>query len=173
MLLLLAGCAQSVRTSQAVAAPAAADKAQTAEVVFILIRHAEKADDGSRDPELSAIGHARAKAIADALGPTPPLAIYVTQYQRTRQTATPVTTTTGVNATTYDAGSSAADFAVQLRAAHSGGMVLVVGHSNTIPAIASALCACAVAPIPEGVYDRWTEVRIGKGGRTRLLERRY
>jgi phosphohistidine phosphatase SixA len=49
--------------------------------------------------------------------------------------------------TTYDAALDAKDLASTLKQRHASGTVLVVGHSNTVPAIAAALCACVVAPL--------------------------
>ena len=71
---------------------------------------------------------------------------------------------------TYDAKESAADFSARLKREHSGQSVLVVGHSNTIPGIASALCSCAVAEMSETEYDRLTKVSITADGKATLEE---
>ena len=75
--------------------------------------------------------------------------------------------------TTYDAGMPAAEFAAQLRREHRGGTVLVVGHSNTAPQIAAALCACDVAPMAETEFDRLMTVTVDPGGRTTFDQQRY
>jgi broad specificity phosphatase PhoE len=67
----------------------------------------------------------------------------------------------------------ATELAARLRRDHPRGTVLVVGHSNTVPGLVSALCGCAVAPLGEHDHDRMYEVRIGPDGRGVLVERRY
>ena len=166
----LTGCrhATPVPAQTEPAEPAAADAA-----VFIVLRHAEKADDGTRDPDLNDAGRARAGRIAEALREAPLQAVYTTAYRRTRATAAPVAALHGLTVRSYDAARPAEALAAELRATHPDGTVLVVGHSNTVPAIAAALCACPVAPMDDHSYGRWIEVRIGPDGRTRLSERAY
>ena len=156
--LLLAACATR---------PPAADTA-----TFIVVRHAEKVD-ASRDPDLSAAGQARARALAARLGTLPLAAAYATEFKRTGQTVSPTAQARGLAITAYAAGEPAAALAVRLRAAHPRGTVLVAGHSNTVPAIVAALCGCAVAPMPDHEYDRLSTIRIGADGQPRLLVERY
>ncbi|HEY0504961.1 MAG TPA: phosphoglycerate mutase family protein [Lysobacter sp.] len=164
-LLLLSACASSVGT---VATAPQADPAMT----FVIVRHAEKAADGSDDPPLTDAGRARARALAQRLSPVPVIAVYTTAFQRTRQTATPTAQEHGLPLITYDAKQAASEFAAQLRQRHAGQTVLVVGHSNTVPGIAAALCGCDVAPMSEAEYDRLTTVRIDSAGRAVLEEGR-
>jgi broad specificity phosphatase PhoE len=142
-------------------------------VTFVVLRHAEKAADDPKDPSLSEAGRARAERVADALADAPLRAAYATAYRRTRATAAPAATGRGLAVSTYDASKPATEFAAELRRAHPEGTVLVVGHSNTAPAIAAALCACPVAPMREDEFDRWMEIRIGPDGVATLRERRY
>ena len=143
------------------------------QTVYVLVRHAEKASDDPKDPSLTDAGRARALRLADTLADAPLRAAYATAYRRTQATATPAAQRHGLPVTTYDASMPAADFATTLRGRHPEGTVLVVGHSNTVPAIAAALCACAVAPMRDDEFDRWIEVRIAADGTATLEERRY
>ena len=118
---------------------------QPAEVTFIVVRHAEKVDDGSKDPPLSEAGLARAQAVAAALRDAPLRGVYATAYQRTQQTAAPAAHAHSLPVVTYDAKLAPTDFAAQLRREHTTGTVLVVGHSNTVPGIAAAVCECTVS----------------------------
>lgn len=156
--------------------------AWAADLQVYLVRHAEKSSDDSRDPSLSAAGVARAQALADALRHVGLQAVYATQYRRTQQTAAPAALAAGVKVTVRaasgDAAADAAAFAAELRERHAGaGAVLVVGHSNTVPALAQALLAgaAAVAPMSEDEYDRLQLVTIpGQAqGAPRLLVARY
>lgn len=160
---LVAGCAQPVRE-----APAPAGSP----LVFVLVRHAEKAADDPKDPSLSEIGLARAQRLAVSLKDAPVAAVYATAYRRTRQTALPTAAAHGRDVLTYDARQSADAFAAEVRAVQRHGTVLIVGHSNTVPAITAALCGCAVAPMREDEYDRRITVRIAEDGAATLEEAR-
>ena len=156
---LLAACAGIPRTH--------ADAA-----TYIIVRHAEKVD-ASRDPDLSAAGRARAQALAERLDGRDLAAIYATEFKRTAQTVAPSALARGLAVASYPAAQPAADFAASLRAAHPRGSVLVAGHSNTVPAIVAALCACEVAPMPDHEYDRFSIIRVDADGRARLDVERY
>ena len=136
---------------------------------FIIVRHAEKAVDGSTDPPLAAAGVGRARGLARRLADTPLVAVYSTPLRRTRETARPSAVLHGVPVTTYDPAMPAPAFAAQLRASHPTGTVLVVSHSNTVPAIASALCDCRADPLGENDYGAIYTVRMQRDG-TGVLE---
>lgn len=158
---LLAACAGTPR----------ADRGATT-TSYIVVRHAEKVDD-SRDPDLSATGHARARALAAYLGPLPLTAVYATELKRTGQTVGPSAQVRGLPLTPYASGEAAEAFATRLRATHRGGNVLIAGHSNTVPGIVAALCGCDVAPMPDHEYDRVSTVHVDTAGRARLEIGRY
>lgn len=142
-------------------------------VKFIVVRHAEKSNDGSRDPALNAKGMARAQALREALANESLQAAYATDFQRTRQTAQPAAQAHHVEVETYDTTQSPTEFAARLRQHHAGGTVLVVGHSNTVPDIVSALCECESPPLDETVYDRLSIVESAVGQPPRLVIRNY
>lgn len=104
---------------------------------FILVRHAEKAQDGSKDPSLSEEGNARAKRLDDLLNRTNIDAIYTTAYKRTRSTVEPIAQTKGVSILEYEPQRESAIDAMLKD--HAGKTILVTGHSNTIPEIANWL----------------------------------
>lgn len=152
-LLMLAGCASA--PEQAAAG-------------FIVVRHAEKAADGSRDPALSAAGQARAQALARRLQDARLVAVYATPYRRTQQTVQPTAASHALHVTTYDANLPASEFVAQLRRAHPAGGVLVAGHSNTAPQIASQLCGCDVAPLADDAYGDLYRIDFDQRGQARL-----
>lgn len=139
-------------------------------VEFVIVRHAEKRSDDPRDPQLSEAGLARAQRLAAAMSTQPLAAVYATGYRRTQQTAAPSAAVHGLAVTTYDAKQDAREFAVSLKQRHGSGTILVVGHSNTVPEIASALCACAVAAIADNEFDRRVSVRIDGNGTATLSD---
>lgn len=140
---------------------------------FVVVRHAEKLDDGTRDPALSADGRARARVIADRLRGKPLEGAWASQYLRTLQTAEPAARAHAVPVVRYDAGEAPRALAGRLRAARGGGTVLVVGHSNTVPGLVAALCACEVAPLEETQYDHWFELHPDAAGGLVLHEFRF
>jgi len=104
---------------------------------FILVRHAEKADDGTDDPPLNAIGKERAKALANHLKETDITAIYSTDYKRTIQTVRQIADAHGLEIKTDDP--FADSVMVNMLEAESGGTVLISGHSNTTPTLVNKL----------------------------------
>lgn len=138
---LLAGCAAMPPEREAAAAGPE----------FLLVRHAEKAADDPRDPRLTTEGDARARRLAAELRDATLVAVYSTDTSRTRATAMPSAQVHGLAVTPYDARATV-PFASELRKRHRRGLVLVVGHSNTVPALAAALCGCSVAPMAEHEY---------------------
>ncbi|MFD0738699.1 histidine phosphatase family protein [Lysobacter koreensis] len=150
-----------------------APSVENAGVSFVVVRHAERSSDDPRDPNLSDAGRARAAALAASLAGAPVAAVYATAYRRTQQTAAPSASAHALTVTTYDAKQPAAEFAAQLKRTHPRGTVLVVGHSNTAPEIAAALCACTVEPMGDAEYDRRLRIDIGADGVAKLSVSRY
>ena len=142
-------------------------------VVFIVVRHAEKASDDPRDPALTPAGLQRAQRLAELLGRTPLAAAYATEYRRTQQTAQPAAAAHRLALASYAAGQPAAEFAGMLRRTHPRGTVLVVGHSNTVPDIVAALCGCSVEPIADDDFGNLYRVGFDRGGRATLQQDRY
>jgi len=65
------------------------------QVVVFLVRHAERTEDGTRDPPISEEGWARAKLLAETLRDAGITHIHATDFKRTRQTALPASARTG------------------------------------------------------------------------------
>lgn len=146
----------------------------------ILVRHAEKADTSS-DPALSEAGQRRAVDLAAALADAHPGYVVTSPLQRTRLTATP---TAGIHSVMiepvgFDGGTPAhvAAVAARIRALPDDAVVLVVGHSNTIPLIARALGYAAAADMADCEYDRLTVLDLfeheGEIDRTTAVVGRY
>jgi 2,3-bisphosphoglycerate-dependent phosphoglycerate mutase len=104
---------------------------------FILVRHAEKMTDGSKDPELSEIGKARALRLANMLKKQSIAAIYSTNYKRTMNTVKPLADQLGQTILQYEPFKD--EEIVKMVNEHKGKTVLIVGHSNNIPWIANTL----------------------------------
>lgn len=145
----------------------------SATATFILVRHAEKGTDDARDPSLNDAGRTRAVRLARLLSDEPLTAVYATAYRRTQQTAQPVADGHGIAVTTYDAKMPDSSFASQLRATHTRGTVLVVGHSNSVPGIAAALLGTVVEAMQDDQFDRIYRISIGPNGKATLSQRSY
>ena len=145
----------------------------TPDLIFVVVRHAEKRTDDPRDPTLSDAGQARAAALAQRFRSSPLTAAYATGFRRTQETAGPAAKANGIILESYDAATPPAEFVTHLRDTHTQGRVLVVGHSNTVPDIVAQLCACTVAPIDEATYGQLFEVRIDGNGDASLVESRF
>ena len=138
----------------------------------IVLRHAEKVDE-SRDPQLSAAGEARAAALAEALADAGVSAIITTQFERTRRTAAPLAERLGITPIVVAAtdGNHARDVAARARDL-APGTIVIVGHSNTVPAIIRALGGAEVGPMPDEAYDDLFVLAIDEAG-TRVVRAKY
>jgi broad specificity phosphatase PhoE len=128
-----------------------------AQKLVFVVRHAERADGGpgqmqaQPDPPLSAAGIARAEQLASMLADAGIQAIFATEYRRTADTAKPLASKLGLEISKTAAKDSSALLS-ELRSRHGNQVVLVVGHSNTVPAIIKALCGAALT-IGDDEYD--------------------
>ena len=138
----------------------------------LIVRHAEKAADGTRDPELSDLGRARAAALAAVLRDAAIDAVYATPYQRTQATARPFADARRLSVEVVDAGAIDA-LVADIRARHRGRRVLVVAHSNTVPEIVQALGGDRIDEIDEGTFDDLYVVTVPDHGPTTVLHLKY
>ncbi|MEP6937582.1 MAG: histidine phosphatase family protein, partial [Chthoniobacterales bacterium] len=142
-----------------------------AQSTIFIVRHAEKAPanitgSSAADPELSAAGRTRAEILARMLRDAGLTAVYATEYKRTQQTAAPAAKAAGVDVTVISA--NALDSLVaKLKQTH--GNALVVGHSNTIPAIIKGLDIRDSVSLSENDYDSLFLVRSDKQPELLLL----
>lgn len=127
-----------------------------------LVRHGEKQATG-KDPELTAQGKARAQNIAAMLRKVGIEAVFSSQTTRTVQTAQPVAQVAGVEVQTYDPLKPEA--MVARVKALKGGAVLVVGHSNTLPALVRMFGGAPATDIADDEFDRVYQLHIAPDGK--------
>ena len=145
--------------------------------VVIVVRHAERAP-GQGDPPISEAGQARARALAEIGKAAGVSAVITTQLQRSRQTAQPLFEALGIMpvvvTTQSDVAKHAADVAAAVRQ-FTGKTVLVVGHSNTVPAIVAALGGPRYADLCEPEYDTIITLVLDAegGGGARAVRSRF
>jgi broad specificity phosphatase PhoE len=128
-----------------------------APVVFI-VRHAEKASTGGKDPDLSVQGQKRADALAHILKDSEITSVFVTEFKRTQETAVPTARAAQVSPIMVPANDMGA-LVEKLRALN--GNALVVGHGNTIPDLLKALGIVTPISIPEDDYTEIFVVSVG------------
>lgn len=105
------------------------------EFTVYVVRHAEKAVAES-DPPLSEKGQQRAHTLAQMLQKAELKAIFSTPYQRTQMTAQPLAESVGLTVQSYRPGDAEGTLEALMA---RGENTLIVGHSNTVPALVRGL----------------------------------
>lgn len=149
-----------------------------ATTTMIFVRHAEKALIPVDDPGLSPAGQARAAELARQLVDADVVAgidaIYSTPFRRTMETAQPVADALGLPLNTYSPDDDDEMVVDAMVREHKGKIILVVGHSNTLPELIAALGASKkVPPIAEDEYDNIYLISIPWFGKTKTIRLRY
>lgn len=122
---------------------------------YYLLRHAEKKD--YLNPSLTEQGQARAKRLAQILSDKQITHIFSTNYNRTLETAKPLSDKLGITITHYNPRQLTA-LVAQLNTL--SGNVVIVGHSNTTPELVKLL-SDEIVTINEEQFDKLFVV-IGK-----------
>ncbi|WP_168196831.1 histidine phosphatase family protein [Brevundimonas sp. M20] len=148
---------------------------EAAAQTVILVRHAEKAEEGGADPSLSEAGRRRATMLMLNVANAQPRYIITTPLRRTAETAAPLAHYASLTPDVigFEDGVAAHVDAViaRVRALPRNAVVLVVGHSNTIPLIARGLGYPEAADMPECEFDRLTALRITRSGVHGMVDR--
>jgi phosphohistidine phosphatase SixA len=174
----------------------------------VVVRHAEKGD--GENPGLTAEGVTRAEALAEVVAQAGVVAVYATEWCRTALTAEPAAERLGLDLLIQDNGrpgdqltdcglnqqtvrldaaiATVEALATHVLASHPDGAVLIVGHSNTVPALVAALGAPPLCPayfaaddgachIPDeearNEYHHLFVVEVPAAGEARLLKAEY
>ncbi len=137
----------------------------------IVVRHGEKLDV-SADPLLSPAGAARAERLAIMLAASKVRAIYTTQYHRTILLAAPTAKRLGITAVVIP-GKDMDTLIARIRSHAKEDVVLVVGHSNTVPEIIKGLGVSATIVVGEDDYDNLFVVAMQPGGAPSMVNLKY
>src|SRR5262245_36613223 len=144
--------------------------------LVLLVRHAEKAKEAGSNPPLTAAGTQRAQDLALALRDAGVTTIITTQLRRTRDTAQPLATalklTPEVVQVDDDTDAHATAVAAAVRK-HAGGVVLVVGHSDSVPKIIAALGGPQMPEICETQFANLFVLEPAPAGGARLVRTLY
>src|SRR5258708_11902377 len=98
--------------------------------------------------------------------------IYATQYKRTQQTVKPLADKLGLPVNQINS-KNTADLLAQIRAQHSGHVVFIAGHNNTVAEIIAALGGPTFPPIPESEFDNLYVVTVYRTGKAKVMKLKY
>jgi len=140
---------------------------------FILVRHAEKAVDGTKDPGLTKEGEAKATHLLEIFAKADIKSIYSTDLKRTRMTVSPLAKSKGLEIQTYEWKSPKA-LLIKILEANMGGTVVISGHSNTTPILANFLLdSTKIEQFEDDDYGNLLIITTTKVGAGKLLHLRY
>lgn len=150
-----------------------------ATTTVIFVRHAEKAALPAGDPVLSEAGERRAVELARQLVDADVVpgfgvdAVYSTSYRRSVETAKAVADALDLPVLMYDASDTETIIEAIVKQ-YKGKIILVVGHSNTVPEMIANMGASKNVPeIAEDEYDNIYIVTIPWFGKTKTIRLRY
>jgi phosphohistidine phosphatase SixA len=144
----------------------------------VLIRHAEKQVGAISDAPLSPAGEVRAARLAQMFGDASEFGrvqkIYVTDTRRTQQTAAGVAQRLGVTPEIVTGKTSLRDLASRVLKENQGGRALIVGHSNSVPELVTALAHREDVPsMGDDEFDTLYVVTVPTIGRASVLRIKY
>jgi broad specificity phosphatase PhoE len=140
-------------------------------VTVLAVRHADiDLPPGSADPDLNAAGRVRAESLAHVVEKSGVSTIFTSEFARTKQTVEPSARELGLVPRLAPA---AATLAREALAGRFGEVLLIAGHSNTVPMILAALGASSPPVIGEREFDNLFVLTTSSGNDGRLVHLRY
>jgi phosphohistidine phosphatase SixA len=133
-------------------------------ITVVIVRHAERAND-----VLTEDGEKRAETLARLLSNSGVSAIFSTNYTRTIETANNTAERLGIPIQFYTLPQEVSDL---IKSEYAGKVVLVVGHSNTVPQTIQAL-GVSSAPQISGEFNNLFIVTIRHDGIASLTHLKY
>ncbi len=148
-----------------------------ATTTVVLIRHADRVAGENLNPGLSPAGQLRAKELVRVLGHLDVVAgpdvIFATQYRRTQETAEPLSKALQLPVRIVEA-DDIVGLAERILKEHKGKVILVIGHSNSIPLLIREFHGSKkLAPIEENEYDNLYVLSIPWFGKVKTLQLKY
>ena len=147
-----------------------------ATTTIIFFRHAEQTSYDEADPPLSEAGQRRVAELTRQLVDADVVAgidaIYSTSYKRSMETVRPLADRLDLPVNTYDADDTEQVLETILKN-HKGKIILVVGHSNTLPVMIANLGASKnVPPMAQNEFDNIYIISIPWFGKTKTIRLR-
>jgi phosphohistidine phosphatase SixA len=140
----------------------------------LLVRHADidlPSAAGSNDPPLNAAGRARAEMLAHVAGVAGLTKIFTSPFARTKQTVEPLAASLGVQPREVP---SPHALAREVLSGTAGAVVLIAGHSNTVPQMIAAFGVPPPMPtIGEREFDNLFVVTVTAPGQASSVRLKY
>lgn len=139
---------------------------------LILVRHAERIEPGpaNDDPHLTPAGLSRAKTLARVLKQAGINAIYTSRFVRTKETAKPLGTQLGLSP---KEATEAVDLRNHIASDNQGQTVLVVGHTDTLPALMNLFQENSGQAIADHEFDNMFVVTLLEAGKITVTRLKY
>ena len=140
---------------------------------FIIIRHAER-ENADADCNLSTDGISRAETLKHVLTAANVNAIYTTPYKRTKQTAEPLALAKKIMISEYSTRTPYQELIQEILSKHQGKVVVIVGHSNTIPQLLKVLSNDSpVSELEDGEFDNLFIVNYTTKADSKVVRLKY
>jgi phosphohistidine phosphatase SixA len=137
----------------------------------LFVRHADiDLPATSHDPVLNAEGVRRAEELARVVGAAQVASVFTSGLRRTKLTAAPLAARFGLRPSEVP---TPEEFARQVRVGELGAVIIVVGHSNTIPGMIAALGVVTPPIIGEREFDNLFIGTAAGNGEVSLLALKY
>jgi phosphohistidine phosphatase SixA len=137
---------------------------------ILLVRHADiDLPPATADPSLNEAGRERAAALTHVAGSAGVTTVFTSPLTRTKETVAPIAEALGLEPREMPPADVVAQ---QARAGELGAVVLIAGHSNTVPEVIAALGAPAPV-IGETQFDNLFVVTLAEPGVASLLTLKY
>ena len=148
-----------------------------ATTTIIFVRHAEKEITNNNDPDLTDEGKKRVFELTRQLKDADVVAgidaIYSTPFKRNMQTAGPLAAALNLKIHNYEK-DNYEQVLNEIQDNYKGKIILVVGHSDTLPGLMAELGASKKVPvIADNEYDNIYIVSIPWFGKTKTIRLRY
>jgi broad specificity phosphatase PhoE len=124
---------------------------------YLIVRHADRLEGADA---LSDLGGTRAEELVHVCRKARIEGIYHSEAERSRLTAQPTADALGIVPVPIDASDITA-LLDHIETHHRRGTVLIVGHSNTVPAIIRAAGGPAMPDIPDKEFDNLLNLQYG------------
>ncbi len=148
-----------------------------ATTTIIFVRHAEKEITNNNDPALTDEGRKRVFELTRQLKDADVIAgldaIYSTPFKRNMETAVPLASALNLRIHNYEK-DNYEQVLNEIQEKYKGKIILVVGHSDTLPGLMAELGASKKVPmIADNEYDNIYIVSIPWFGKTKTIRLRY